>query len=107
MLKNEQELNAYLNRGESEIHWENEKLNHFELIKKLLATSYREITEKIIDRVIGRFNAEGIERIINHIDVVVPPDFERYKLPEPRKRLIFKLVTLRFERLRNLRHEGI
>src|SRR4029078_3439529 len=36
ILNNEAELNRYIERGTSEIHWNNKKVNHFELINHLL-----------------------------------------------------------------------
>lgn len=33
ILKDNIMMEAFIRRGESEIHWEGEKLNHFELIK--------------------------------------------------------------------------
>jgi hypothetical protein len=107
MLANETELTAYLNRGVSEIHWEQEKLNHFDLITKLHGSAYNEIVCKIIDRVISKYNSEKIERIITHIDDEVPLNFQQYKLNAARKRLILKMITLRFERIKSLHHERV
>ncbi|HTA28178.1 MAG TPA: hypothetical protein VK809_10335 [Bacteroidia bacterium] len=120
MLKNEEELDAYINRGVAEIYWRlsirelleginadietnKNKLTHFELIKRLLGSSYAEITEKIIRRVVEKYDSLKIEEIVMNIDLLVPQGkYERYKLPENRKFLIVKLVTLRIERLKAL-----
>jgi hypothetical protein len=108
MLKNEQELVAYINRGKSEIRWESNKMTHFELIKNLLESSYAEITEKVINRVIEKYDYNRIRNIVLDIDYDVPiGKFERYKLPKNRKLLIIKLVTLRIERLKTLLHERL
>lgn len=101
MLNNQQELMAYINRGLSEIHWENEKLNHFELIKRLLESSYMEVTKNIINRVVNLFNKNkgDMNDMIFSIDNSVPDNLHRYKLPDIRKELILKLITLRIDKL--------
>jgi hypothetical protein len=108
MLKNEQELLAYVNRGVSEIHWNSDKVKHIELIKKLLESSYSEITVKIIKRVIEQYDAKRIESIVMNIDSPIPAGkYEKYKLPDNRKLLILKLLTLRIEKLKLLLDERL
>jgi len=36
MLNNPKELEKYVDKGLAEIHWENKKVNHFELLRNLL-----------------------------------------------------------------------
>lgn len=107
ILKNEQEFEAYLNRGVSEIHWKDQKLNHFELINQLLQSSYAEIVLKVIERVKERFDAASVEKFVFEMDNAVPEELKRFKLPEERKRLMVKLITSRFERLKGLGNERI
>lgn len=109
MLKNEVEMNAYLDRGTSEIHWggEDKKLNHFELIEKLLSSSYCEITLTIIERVVNKFDNKIINEIVSAIDKDVSLLAEKYRLSSERKQLILKLITLRFERLKKIHNARI
>ncbi len=107
MLANETELTSYLNRGVSEIHWEQAKLNHFDLITRLHDSAYNETVCKILERVISKFDSQAIENIITHIDDNVPLNLIQYKLNEARKRLILKLVNLRFLRIKSLHDERV
>ena len=125
MLGNEQELVAYINRGVSEIHWDlntmellenihadvptdKNKVSHIDLIKRLLGSSYSEITTEIIKRVLEKYDIKKIKNIIMSIDSpVVPGKCEKFKLPENRKLLILKLITLRIDRLKSLLDERL
>ncbi|POY40029.1 hypothetical protein C3L50_09430 [Flavobacterium alvei] len=100
MLNDSQMIEAYIRKGESEIHWEGhlKKRNHFELIE-LLLTNYPAETKKYIARVEKKNNTESIKEIIENVDINVPKDLINFKLSESRKQLMFKLVTLRIEKL--------
>lgn len=100
MLSDSQMIEAYIRKGESEIHWEGniKKRKHFELIQ-LLLENYQTETKKYISRVKEKYNSESIKEIIENIDVNVPKDLINFKLSETRKQLMFKLVTLRIEKL--------
>jgi hypothetical protein len=102
MLKNDTELEAYLNRGQSEIHWEQEKVNHFELLKRISTTTYAANLNPIIKKVIDNYNASALEWVLNTMDVNVPEEFSSVKIPENRKKIIIKLVSLRSQKLREL-----
>jgi hypothetical protein len=106
-LNSEEQLKSYITRGTSEIHWKNKKLSHFELIRNLLSTSHKENLTKIIHRVITKFEASKIEQILEEIDQKVPETHIGYKIPIPRKRLIYKLITLRFEMLSAIINERV
>lgn len=100
MLNDTQMIEAYIRKGESEIHWEGnlKKRKHFELIE-LLLEKYPMETKKYIERVKENYNSESIKEIIENIDINVPTDLINFKLSETRKQLMFKLVTLRIEKL--------
>ena len=104
-LTSDKELEKYVYKGTSEIHWENRKLSHFELIRNLLDSAYKEELIKIIERVIQKYNGPKIEAIIAEVDQKTPESLARYKIPAHRKRLILKIITLRFETLRALTNE--
>jgi hypothetical protein len=99
MLKNQTELEAYLNRGVSEIHWEQEKVSHFELLKNILETQHASKLRPIIENVGKNFNTTGLENVLNTMDVNVPEEFRSVKIPEHRKKIIIKLVSLRSQKL--------
>jgi len=100
MLNDSQMVNSYINRGESEIHWEGylNKRKHFELVLHLLE-EYPTETKNYILRVKESYKPEVINQIINNIDENVPDNLINFKLSPTRKQLMFKLVTLRIENL--------
>jgi hypothetical protein len=106
-LSSEHELKSYIAKGTSEIHWENKKLSHFQLIRNLLNSRHKENITKIIERVIRKFDSSKIEQFIEKIDIEVPETHAGYRIPASRKRLIYKIITLRFEILRDLINERV
>jgi hypothetical protein len=99
-IEDSQMIEKYIQKGESEIHWEGhlKKRKHFELIE-LLLEHYPNETKKYIHRVKDKYNSESINNIIENIDVYIPPNLINFKLLETRKKLMYKLVTLRIEKL--------
>jgi hypothetical protein len=94
MLKNPDELDAFIRRGKSEIHWHNQELRHFELLRKI-NESYPKVIKEVLLRVQQRFDKTKIEGIVMSIDNSVPPEYSENKIPVFRKELIVKLITLR------------
>ena len=107
LLSSEEELKTYVLKGTSEIHWENKKVSHFQLIRNLLDSPHRENLKNIIARVIQKFNGPKIEQLIEAVDQEVPETHAGYRIPSSRKRLIYKIITLRFETLRELINERV
>ena len=106
-LNNAEELNRYVEKGNSEIHWDHKKCSHFELIQNLLKTTYADTVKDLISSVMEKYNQEELSRIINEIDKDVPKSLASYKIPNNRKQLIIKIITLRLEKLSKLIHEGV
>lgn len=98
MLLDENQLNAYIKRGTSEIHWKGKKVSHFELIRKI-SKQYPDVVKTEIQRISSIFNLEEISRIVNEIDRPLPSDKLDFKLPDDRKRLMIKMVSLRYSQL--------
>ena len=94
-------MEAFIRRGESEIHREGEKLNHFELIKKI-NNQYPKIVNKIIKQVEDKYNFEHIRQIVLKIDDNVPQNITMNKLSQERKEFIIKIISLRFEKLKEI-----
>ena len=107
MLTDSVQLNAYINRGQSEIHWAGEhgKQKHFSLIDKIAGTEHRHIIVSELKRIRERYDKNKISEIINHIDDCLPEAFNLQKIPQKRKDLLIKLITLRIERLLSLNYE--
>ncbi|MDE7128002.1 MAG: HipA domain-containing protein, partial [Bacteroidales bacterium] len=69
MLKDSVQLEAYIKRGQSEIHWEGEKgkQKHLELISKISANGYKDIIIEIIQSINQKYNEGTIIDIISNI----------------------------------------
>ncbi len=100
LLSDKQMLRAYVNRGTSEIHWENgtKKVNHFELVGLLLKL-YPEEVKEFINKVRSAYNEQLIKETIYKVDAEIPKELINFKLSDERKEMMFKLVTLRIEKL--------
>ncbi len=103
MIKDNQMLQSYIDKGKSEIHWETigEKSKHFELVA-LLIQNYPNETTKFINRVKDNFDEKRIIEIIQDIDSNLPTDLINFKLSENRKILMSKLITLRMHKTLSL-----
>lgn len=98
LLNNEKDLSRYIEKGNSELHWNGQKLTHFELIKVLLNSSYTEQVNKAAE-FLQNWDNSLILRILEQIDTLVPENWKNYCIPDNRKMLISKLLTLRFQNL--------
>jgi hypothetical protein len=101
LIKDSMMMEAYIRRGDSEIHWEGEKLNHFDLIKKI-NNEYPNIVRNIITRVKQRYSFEGVQNVVEKVDINLPAHLILHKLPTERKEFVIKLITLRIEKLINI-----
>ncbi len=103
MVLDQRQIENYVNKGLSEIHWDNKKISHFDLIDNLLKDEdFKELTKQSIRKVIDNYNSSKIKELIDTIDVDLPEEYGNYKLPKERKELIVKIVDLRFKKLKNL-----
>ncbi|MDB5014198.1 MAG: hypothetical protein JWQ25_2400 [Daejeonella sp.] len=100
MLRDKMQFEAYLDRGRAEIHWEGNKMNHFQLVNKILEKSER--ARSTINLFEKNYNQEAINEFINSIDNQLPADFDQYKLTNCRKEFLIKLITSRYQRIINL-----
>lgn len=100
MLNDSQMIEKYVSKGESEIHWEGfqNKRKHFELIE-LLINKHPMLINPFLEMVKIKYNPDEIKIIINNIDAHLPSNLDAFKLSNNRKELMFKLVTLRIEKL--------
>lgn len=90
LLENSDKMKSYIRRGPSEIYWEGKfkKLNHYDLILKLMESGYKAEVEQEIKRVRGKFDEDKIRNIVIHIDNCLPNELEIHKIPKERKELI-------------------
>lgn len=99
MLKDNQMIEAYVRKGVSEIHWQGfpKKKTHFELVELIMA-EYSTETKRIIKRIKEKHDPDKIKKLIYAIDINLPDNIN-FKLSDTRKELMFKLVTLRVQKL--------
>jgi hypothetical protein len=102
MLTNKAEMEAYIRRGVSEIHWREKKTSHFELLTQILGSSYSEMLRNIIKKVTERYNESAFLNVVNGVDNSVQEPYKIYRIPESRKAVICKVVSLRAEKLSTL-----
>ncbi len=103
MLKNDMQINAYINKGMAEIHWDGKKYNHFGLLEELIKQD-----SKVKDRIselVRKIDTTRIQEFVSKIDMMIPEEFESWKIPNYRKDLIVKLITLRSQRLLEIINE--
>lgn len=100
ILQDDQMLNAYINRGSSEVHLKGNtsKPNHFELIN-FIKTNNKKKVEQVIDRVNSQNTNGELKNIIFNIDKNLPENLSNFKLSDFRKELMYKIVTLRLKKL--------
>jgi hypothetical protein len=101
MLRDNNMLQAYINRGTSEIRWDGPKINHFKLIEKI-KSEYNSIVTNEITRVTNCFDENKISQIICDIDKNLHESLKEHKLPQNRKELIIKMITLRSQKLKEV-----
>lgn len=104
MLTDRVQLEAYIKRGQSEIHWEGKtgKQKHLDLIRKVSEFGYKDEVTEIINSIRSRYDAQAILDIIYGIDKCLPKELALQKIPQTRKDFLIKLVSLRFDKLFDL-----
>jgi hypothetical protein len=103
LVNDDDKLMKYINGGSCELHWNGEKLSHFNFIKKLLESSYIKKV-KHAGKFLSGWSDSRTMAIMSDVDVTLPQNLSHYKIPENRKKLIIKLLTLRAQKLNELLH---
>ena len=101
LLSNPIELEKYIANGKTELHWKNNKVSHYSLIEELLNSSH---VEQIMNaaKFLEKWDTDFINTILLNTGKQVPKEWESFCIPDNRKELIVKLLTLRFQRLHSL-----
>lgn len=100
MLNNEQEIQKYIAKGLAEIHWESNKISHFELVNKLLESEVlKDFVLDSLKRISEKFDHKKVEQIVLNIDKEIIDSGNANILPKERKELVLKLLTLRVNKL--------
>ena len=92
--KDNEHFKRYINKGFPDIKWDDQKLNHFDLVKKILEED-PETVKSILLRVQSNYDYQKIKNIIDEIDVNIPEELSYSKLPLERKEFILKYINSR------------
>ena len=101
MHTNPQLIEKYINRGKSEIHWNEKKITHFQLVQNLLEC-HKEKTMETLNLVKEKYSLTHLTSVVNNIDNDLPDFCSQYKISKERKEVIIKIVNLRIEKLLSL-----
>lgn len=105
-LSKEEELKKYVNNGKAELHWKKRKLTHYDLVKELLNSAYAgEVNDAA--KFLENWRSDIVTEIVTITDQHIPVKWQEYRIPDNRKKLILKLLTLRFEKLIGLLRDGV
>lgn len=103
LLNSEQEIQKYVAKGLAEIHWESNKITHFELVNRLLERDgLKEYVLDSLKRIKEQFDPQKVEHIVLNVDTEIIELGNNNYLPKERKELVLKLLTLRFNKLREI-----
>jgi hypothetical protein len=103
MLADKSEIEKYVGKGLAEIHWDKQKLAHFDLLERLLKHEvYGKSTLASLTKIINSYNNNRVNEIVNNVDNELVGEDASSKLPKARKQLIIQLLSLRFDKLREL-----
>lgn len=107
LLQDELALDKYISKkGMAELHWNKIKLTQFQLIENLVNSSYIE-TITHASAFLSKWDDSIISMIMNDLDRDLPAEWHEYRIPENRKQLIIKIVSLRIQKLKDLLSGGI
>lgn len=100
-LKDKARIDVYLNKCKHEIRWNTEKLNCFELVRRI-ADVEADLVKDVCKRVYHLSNEQVLDKAIEEIDTHVNAEIVETYLTLQRKRLIKQLILCRIERLKKI-----
>lgn len=84
LLANEKELNRYIENGKAELHWNKQKISHYNLIEELLNSAY---IEQVLQAAnfLQNWHQDLSTAILEDTNKVVPQLWNEYCIPDNRK----------------------
>jgi hypothetical protein len=96
-------IEKYVEDGMSEIHWNQNKVSHFELLQNALTVEpMKKHILVSLQKVINNFNKTEIEKIVRNIDEPLIKSNNPNFFPKERKELVLELLNLRLSKLREI-----
>lgn len=98
-LKNPDKIKQYIDKGMSEIRWNDTHLNLFETAKKV-TNEFPDISDKILRKINDFEKNENIQNIVNQIDRNLTNKVTNTFLSIERKKLITEILEKRLEKVK-------
>ena len=100
MLRDKSQLDKYIKRGKSEIHWLKEKKGHVELVLSL-SESYASTIRNRLRQVQMLYNSDGISNLLKSTESFIPEGakFDPYRLTSDRQEFMSRLIETRIQLL--------
>jgi hypothetical protein len=96
MLNDRARLKKYVKDGKCEIHWQQEKLRHFDILKRLMEEpEWAAVVRQVVTRIDKKYHANLVASIVNNVDSQLREQMPSEALPQPRKDFICEVVHLR------------
>lgn len=103
MLKEESQLDKYINRGKPELRWENTKISYYDLLQRLMEDpKVKQLTKNTIERLLDNYKSNLFHDIVVNIDKPLGDVDSKFRLSNDRKEFIIKLTNKRISLLREL-----
>ncbi|MBY0426233.1 MAG: hypothetical protein K2Q22_11395 [Cytophagales bacterium] len=103
MLANEKEIQKYVEKGLAEIHWNSNKISHFDFVIKLIESEgLKDFVLAALKRITEQFDQKKIEQIVLNVDKELVEIENPNILPKERKELVLKLLALRSSKLKEI-----
>ena len=98
LMTDDLKMDNFIKRGKPDIRWNDENLNHIELVKTIAIDDYN-IVHDILSRVRRLYDKQKLEMIVINIDKDIPDKFIDHKIPRDRKCFIIKYIDLRINKI--------
>jgi hypothetical protein len=96
MLKDRERLKKYVTDGKCEIHWQQKKLRHFDILKRLMEEPERaEVVKQSVSKIDRGYDRNRVASMVNDIDIELKERMPSEALPQSRKDFICEVVHLR------------
>ncbi len=102
MIKDNDSLERYVNKGESEVRWLiGKKPRHFDFLCSI-KSNHPDLIVALQNRISAKYKLDEIRQLIDHLDHNLPDELKVHNVPSFRKELMVKIVDLRVQRFLSL-----
>lgn len=95
LLRDDKMLETYMKKGRSEVRWAvGNKPRHFDFLINL-KNEHSDLMTGLKGKINQVYSSDALKEIVYNVDLNLPEALKDFKLPDLRKELMLKLVTLR------------